>query len=65
MTETKTFTMIEMHEYRKYKILGMTIKIQLPELIDPHLFDIKMIIRKPRYTLYYYYYSPFIYLIII
>jgi hypothetical protein len=49
MTETKAITMIEMHEYRKYKILGMTIKIQLPELIDPHLFDIKMILRKQSY----------------
>jgi hypothetical protein len=52
MTETNQVTIIEMHEYRKYKIFGITVKIQLPELIDPHLFDIRMIERKPRYCLF-------------
>jgi hypothetical protein len=41
--------MQEIHEYRKYKILGTTIKVQLPELIDPSLKEIKMIVRKSRY----------------
>ena len=43
--------MEEIREYKKYKILGTTIKIQLPELIDPSLNEIKMIVRKPRYYL--------------
>jgi hypothetical protein len=43
--------MEEIHEYRKYKILGKSIKVQLPELIDPTLSEIKMIVRKPRYII--------------
>jgi hypothetical protein len=43
--------MEEIREHRKYKILGKTIKVQLPELIDPSLNEIKMIVRKPRYYL--------------
>jgi hypothetical protein len=43
--------MEEIHEYRKYKIFGLKIKVQLPELIDPSLNEIKMIVRKPRYYL--------------
>jgi hypothetical protein len=41
--------MEEIREYRKYKLLGITIKVQLPELIDPSWNEIKMIVRKPRY----------------
>jgi hypothetical protein len=41
--------MEEIREYKKYKIFGKTIKIQLPELVDPSLNEIKMIVRKPRY----------------
>jgi hypothetical protein len=42
--------MEEIHEYKKYKIFGITINVQLPELIDPSLNEIKMIVRKPRYN---------------
>jgi hypothetical protein len=43
--------MEEIREYKKYKILGKSIKVQLPELIDPTLSEIKMIVRKPRYII--------------
>jgi hypothetical protein len=48
--------MEEIREYRKYMILGTTIKVQSPELIDPTLNEIKMIVIKPRY-----YYLVYIY----
>jgi hypothetical protein len=41
--------MEEIHENVQYKLLGITIKVQLPELIDPSWNEIKMIVRKPRY----------------
>jgi hypothetical protein len=40
--------MSTMHEYKTYKILGTTIRVQLPELIDPTINEIKMIVRDPR-----------------
>ncbi len=40
--------MEEIHEYVMYKILGTTIKVQLPELIDPSFNEIKMIARKKK-----------------
>jgi len=40
--------MREMHEYKTHKILGATIRVQLPELINPTLNEIKMIVRDPR-----------------
>jgi hypothetical protein len=43
--------MEEIREYKKYKILGKSIKVQLPELIDPTLNEVKMIVRKPRYII--------------
>jgi hypothetical protein len=43
--------MEEIREYKKYKILGKSIKVQLPELIDPTLNEVKMIARKPRYII--------------
>jgi len=52
--------MEEIREYKKYKMFGVTINVQTPELIDPSLNEIKMIVRKPRYLLYnnydYYYF---------
>ena len=42
----------EMHEYRTHKIFGVTIKVQLPELINPTLNEIKMILRDPRYSIF-------------
>jgi hypothetical protein len=41
--------MTEIHEKTTYKVLGQTITVQSPELIDPRLNEIKMIVRKPRY----------------
>jgi len=43
--------MTEIHEKTTYKVLGQTITVQSPELIDPRLNEIKMIVRKPRYYL--------------
>ena len=41
--------MIEIFEAKTYKILGITIKVQQPELIEPTYREIRQVLRKPRY----------------
>ena len=40
--------MTEIFEAKTYKILGITIKVQQPELIEPTFREIRQILRKPR-----------------